>query len=125
MVVFGFPLERKGEAEEFFTSLGESTVAESNAEIINAFRIGYKKPTDALRAMRKNGEVLQGNWMIGVKWAVGLKQGLLPNFVLMMAPAECSRGGEVARSRSRTRRVACATALAARWRERRRTNGRG
>jgi nuclear pore complex protein Nup53 len=57
---------------EYFRSLGENpTEADPHADIINAFRIGYKNTAEAVRAVRKNGEVLGGSWMIGVKWAVG------------------------------------------------------
>jgi nuclear pore complex protein Nup53 len=50
--------------------MGETTDADQNTEILNCFRIGYKDPGDAMRAVRKNGEVLSGSWMVGAKWAV-------------------------------------------------------
>ncbi|KAJ6564943.1 hypothetical protein DFH09DRAFT_1247519 [Mycena vulgaris] len=34
----------------------------------NCFKIGYRDPADAMRAVRKNGEILGGSWMVGVKW---------------------------------------------------------
>ena len=55
---------------EYFKSLGDATDVEHNSEILNCFRIGYRDPGDAMRAVRKNGEVLGGSWMVGAKWAV-------------------------------------------------------
>lgn len=45
------------------------TDAEPNAEVLNCFRIGYHDAGDAMRAVKKNGEVIGGSWMVGVKWA--------------------------------------------------------
>jgi hypothetical protein len=73
VVVFGYPADRYAATVEFFRSLGDTaTEADPHAEIINAFRIGFRNPTEAIRAMRKNGEVIGGSWMIGVKWAVSV-----------------------------------------------------
>ncbi|KAK7062705.1 hypothetical protein VNI00_000193 [Paramarasmius palmivorus] len=69
VVVFGYPLDKYSVTVEYFKSLGESTDADPNADIINCFRIGYYDAGDAMRAVRKNGEVLGGSWMIGAKWA--------------------------------------------------------
>ncbi|CDO77665.1 hypothetical protein BN946_scf184969.g16 [Trametes cinnabarina] len=54
---------------EYFRSLGETTEPEQSSEIMNAFRIGYLHPAEAIRAVRKNGEVIGGSWMVGAKWA--------------------------------------------------------
>lgn len=56
---------------EFFKTLGNTTEPEPNTEVLNCFRIGYHDITEAVRAVRKNGEVFAGSWMIGAKWAVG------------------------------------------------------
>lgn len=69
VVVFGYPLDKYSVTVEYFKSLGESTEADPNADILNCFRIGYYDAGDAMRAVRKNGEVLGGSWMIGAKWA--------------------------------------------------------
>ncbi|KAF8888105.1 hypothetical protein BD779DRAFT_1440313 [Infundibulicybe gibba] len=69
IIVFGYPQDRYSVTVEYFRSLGESTDADPNTEITNCFRIGYKDPGDAMRAVRKNGEILGGSWMVGVKWA--------------------------------------------------------
>ncbi|KAF5362535.1 hypothetical protein D9756_002114 [Leucocoprinus leucothites] len=69
VVVFGYPPEKYPSIVEYFKSLGNSTEPEPNTEIVNCFRIGYHDPADALRAVRKNGEVFAGSWMIGTKWA--------------------------------------------------------
>ncbi|EAU90679.2 hypothetical protein CC1G_03948 [Coprinopsis cinerea okayama7 len=69
IIVFGYPADKYSVTVEYFKSLGESTEADPNTEIANCFRIGYTDPADAMRAVRKNGEVLGGSWMIGAKWA--------------------------------------------------------
>ncbi|EPQ56432.1 hypothetical protein GLOTRDRAFT_120925 [Gloeophyllum trabeum ATCC 11539] len=69
VIVYGYPPDRYSATVEYFRSLGDTTEADPNAEIVNCFRIGYKKPIDALRAIKKNGDVLSGAWMVGVKWA--------------------------------------------------------
>ncbi|KAG6844820.1 hypothetical protein H0H87_003387 [Tephrocybe sp. NHM501043] len=69
IVVFGYPPEKYSSTVEFFQSLGATTDPDPHLEIQNCFRIGFTDPGDAVRAMRKNGEVLGGSWMVGVKWA--------------------------------------------------------
>ncbi|PFH45556.1 hypothetical protein AMATHDRAFT_71563 [Amanita thiersii Skay4041] len=69
IIVFGYPPDRYSVTVEYFQSLGDATEPTLNTEIINCFRIGYHDPGDAMRAVRKNGEILGGSWMIGVKWA--------------------------------------------------------
>jgi nuclear pore complex protein Nup53 len=75
--VFGYPLERFPATVDYFRSLATNinvgtTDADAHGEIVNCFRLGYYDPADALRAVRKNGEVLGGSWMVGAKFAVGL-----------------------------------------------------
>ena len=70
VIVFGYPADKYSVTAEYFKALGDSTDADQNNEIMNCFRIGYSNPTDALRAVRKNGEVIGGHWMVGAKWAV-------------------------------------------------------
>ncbi|KAG6834947.1 hypothetical protein H0H93_006175, partial [Arthromyces matolae] len=69
IIVFGYPPEKYSAAVEFFQSLGATTAPETNADIQNCFRIGFAEFGDALRAVRKNGEILGGSWMVGAKWA--------------------------------------------------------
>ena len=69
-MVFGYPADKYSVTVEYFKSLGDATDVEHNSEISNCFRIGYRDPGDAMRAVRKNGEVLGGSWMVGAKWAV-------------------------------------------------------
>ncbi|KAG2068685.1 hypothetical protein BDR04DRAFT_1023780, partial [Suillus decipiens] len=69
IIVFGYPPDKYSLTVEYFRSLGASTEPEPNAEIVNAFRIGFRDPGEAMRAVRRNGEVLGGTWMVGVKWA--------------------------------------------------------
>jgi nuclear pore complex protein Nup53 len=70
IVVFGYPPDKYSLTVEYFRSLGASTEPEPNTEIVNAFRIGFRDPGEAMHAVRRNGEVLGGTWMVGVKWAV-------------------------------------------------------
>ncbi|KAF8651430.1 hypothetical protein AX16_004731 [Volvariella volvacea WC 439] len=69
IIVFGYPPDKYNVTSEYFRCLGNSTDPEPNTEIVNAFRIGYMDAGDAMRALRKNGEVISGTWMIGVKLA--------------------------------------------------------
>jgi len=74
VIVFGYPPDKYTATLEYFKSLGgegETTEAMPNSQITNCFKLGYKNPGDALRAVRKSGEVVGGTWMVGVKWAVG------------------------------------------------------
>ena len=73
VVVFGYPADKFSLTAEYFKSLGEATEPEKHLEITNCFRIGYVDIGDAMRAVRKNGEVIAGSWMIGAKWAVSRK----------------------------------------------------
>ena len=70
IVVFGYPPDKYSVTVEYFRSLGETTEAEQSSELMNCFRIGYLHPAEALRAVRKNGEILSGSYMVGAKWAV-------------------------------------------------------
>ena len=70
VIVFGYPPDKYSVIVEYFKSLGAATEPEPNAEIVNCFRIGFRDPGDAARVVRRNGEVLGGTWMAGVKWAV-------------------------------------------------------
>lgn len=69
LIVFGYPPDKYSVAVEYFKQLGEVTEPEANTEVVNCFRVGFKNPGDALRAVRKNGEIISGSWMVGVKWA--------------------------------------------------------
>jgi nuclear pore complex protein Nup53 len=68
--VFGYPPDKYSIAVEYFRQFGDITEPEPSNEVTNAFRVGYRLPTDAMRAIRKNGEVIGGSWMIGAKWEV-------------------------------------------------------
>ena len=70
MIVFGYPPDKYSVAVDYFKQLGETTDPDPNTEISNCFRIGFKNPVEAIWAVRKNGEVVGGSWMVGVKWAV-------------------------------------------------------
>ncbi|KAF9528973.1 hypothetical protein CPB83DRAFT_790851 [Crepidotus variabilis] len=69
IVVFGYPQDKYSVTVEYFKSLGHATEADPHLEIANCFRIGYQDAGDAMRAVRKNGEILGGSFMIGAKWA--------------------------------------------------------
>ena len=68
--MFGYPPDKYSVTVEYFRSLGEATEVEQSSELLNCFRIGYMHPAEALRAVRKNGDILGGSWMVGAKWAV-------------------------------------------------------
>lgn len=69
VIIFGYPLDKYSVTVEYFKSFGPSADPEPNTEIVNCFRIGYRDASDAMRAVKRNGEVLKGTYMIGVKWA--------------------------------------------------------
>ncbi|KAJ6513510.1 hypothetical protein DFH09DRAFT_1374167 [Mycena vulgaris] len=69
IIVFGYPSDKYSVTVEYFKSLGDASDPDPNAEIVNCFKIGYRDPADAMRAVRKNGEILGGSWMVGAKWA--------------------------------------------------------
>ncbi|KAG8220850.1 hypothetical protein J3R82DRAFT_2344 [Butyriboletus roseoflavus] len=69
VIVYGYPPDKYSVTVEYFKSLGAATEPEPNTEIVNCFRIGFRDPGEAARVVRRNGEVLGGTWMIGVKWA--------------------------------------------------------
>ncbi len=87
IIVFGYPPDKYTPTLDFFLSLSSeysmSTNAPSSAgttqpeslyDVCNAFKLGYVNPADAVRALRKNGDVIRGGggaggWMVGVKWA--------------------------------------------------------
>lgn len=69
VVVFGYPPDKYSVTAEYFCSIGDTTEPEQNPEISNCFRVGYMNPAEAMRAVRKNGDIMGGTWMIGVKWA--------------------------------------------------------
>ncbi|KAH9072226.1 hypothetical protein EDB83DRAFT_2361782 [Lactarius deliciosus] len=69
VVVFGYPPDKYSVAVEYFKQLGETTDPDPNTEISNCFKIGFRHPGEAMWAVRKNGEIVSGSWMVGVKWA--------------------------------------------------------
>ena len=69
VIVFGYPPDKYSVTVEYFKSLGNSTDADPHTEIANCFKIGYSDAGDAMRAVRKNGEILGGSFMVGAKWA--------------------------------------------------------
>ena len=70
IIVFGYPPDKYSVAVEYFNQLGETTDPDPNVEITNCFKIGFKNPVEAMWAIRKNGDIVGGSWMVGVKWAV-------------------------------------------------------
>ncbi|KAF8880244.1 hypothetical protein CPB84DRAFT_1751484 [Gymnopilus junonius] len=69
VIVFGYPVDKYSLTVEYFKFIGQTSEPQESTELVNCFRIGYHDPGDALRAVRKNGEVISGTFMIGVKWA--------------------------------------------------------
>lgn len=70
VIVFGYPPDKYSVAVEYFKQLGETTDPDPNTEVSNCFKIGFKNPVEAMWAVRKNGDIVGGSWMVGVKWAV-------------------------------------------------------
>ncbi len=70
LIVFGYPPDKYDSATKLFQSLGETSEPEPGPIGANFFKIGFKSQWEAARAVRKNGELIAGTWMVGVKWAV-------------------------------------------------------
>lgn len=102
VVVFGYPADKFSLTAEYFKYLGEATEPEKHLEITNCFRIGYVDIGDAMRAVRKNGEVIAGSWMIGAKWAVSRKVSHTRHFILVNRTVCVLSGPCAGRSNDRT-----------------------
>lgn len=104
IIVYGYPTDKYSVTLEFFLSLSSEYSQSANTgslgttkpepvyDVSNAFKVGYVHHGDAVRALRKNGEVLRGGgggggWMIGVKWA---ENQLTPNPLLGVSPPTSS-----------------------------------
>jgi nuclear pore complex protein Nup53 len=85
VIVFGYPPDRYSTTVSYFSSLGACTSPDPSTELSNCFRIGYPSVAEAMRAVRKNGEILGGSWMIGVKWAVSYSPDNAPNVIVNIA----------------------------------------
>ncbi|KAF9038506.1 hypothetical protein BJ165DRAFT_1407658 [Panaeolus papilionaceus] len=99
--VFGYPADKYSVTAEYFRSLGAITEAEAHPEVINCFRIGYKDAGDAGRVVRKNGDIINGTWMVGVKWAdpvlaEGLTSPIGNNRAVFSANPGMSEGNDMA-----------------------------
>lgn len=102
IIVFGYPLDKYSVTLEYFQSLGDATEGDPNADIVNCFRIGYYDPGDAMRAVRKNGEVIGGSFMVGAKWAVSKSRAVVSvlsgiHFVFFHVYAGPNPGGDADR----------------------------
>lgn len=71
VIVFGYPPDKYSVTTEYFKSIGDTTDPDPNTQITNCFRIGYRDFGEGMRAVKRNGEILGGSYMIGAKWAVG------------------------------------------------------
>ncbi|KAG8923679.1 hypothetical protein FRC03_010579 [Tulasnella sp. 419] len=72
VTIFGFPSSQQRAVANQFTSMGDGATADfPGSEECNWVNVTYMNEWEAVRALRKNGEVLSGTIMIGVKWANG------------------------------------------------------
>jgi len=69
VIVFGYPADKYSVTAEYFKSIGDTTDPDPNMQIMNCFRIGYRDFGEAMRAVKRNGEILGGSYMVGAKWA--------------------------------------------------------
>ena len=70
VIVFGYPPDKYSVTAEYFKSIGDTTDPDPNMQISNCFRIGYRDFGEGMRAVKRNGEILGGSYMVGTKWAV-------------------------------------------------------
>jgi hypothetical protein len=87
IIVFGFPEDKISAAIKLFTSLGETREPEQGPNGANWFKIAFKHEWEAARAVRKNGELINGAWMVGVKWAVSANNKISLKFTISYDPA--------------------------------------
>ncbi|KZW00042.1 hypothetical protein EXIGLDRAFT_831111 [Exidia glandulosa HHB12029] len=67
VVVFGFPPEEYAQTANLFAASGETTAPQPcTHEGGNWFKIGFRSQYDFNRALRRNGELINGTYMIGV-----------------------------------------------------------
>jgi len=69
VIVFGYPPDKYSVTAEYFKSIGDTTDPDPNTQITNCFRIGYRDFGEGMRAVKRNGEILSGSYMVGAKWA--------------------------------------------------------
>ncbi|KIY65271.1 hypothetical protein CYLTODRAFT_492466 [Cylindrobasidium torrendii FP15055 ss-10] len=73
VMVYGYPADAYAQAVSFFKGIAEhpedDVVVEQPGALRNAVRIGYRDPADAVRALRRDGTIVGGEWMVGVKSA--------------------------------------------------------
>jgi len=69
VIVFGYPPDKYSVTTEYFKSIGATTEPDPNTQITNCFRIGYRDFGEGMRAVKRNGEILGGSYMVGAKWA--------------------------------------------------------
>jgi hypothetical protein len=69
VIVFGYPPDKYSVTAEYFKSIGDTTEPDPNTQITNCFRIGYRDFGEGMRAVKRNGEILSGSYMVGAKWA--------------------------------------------------------
>ncbi|KAL7414934.1 hypothetical protein BDY24DRAFT_22878 [Mrakia frigida] len=69
VIVFGPPMSMLQPLLQHFEQFGEITAAAPDQGGGNWVSITYRHEQDAARAIKKNGDVLGGSYMIGVKWA--------------------------------------------------------
>jgi hypothetical protein len=69
VIVFGYPPDKYTVTVEYFKSIGDATEPDPNTQITNCFRIGYRDFGEGMRAVKRNGEILSGSYMVGAKWA--------------------------------------------------------
>ena len=77
---------------KLFNSLGDCQPPTPGPEGANWFKIAYKHEWEAARAVRKNGELINGAWMVGVKWAVSLSSRHFLQFKLIHEDVARSKG---------------------------------
>jgi len=101
VLVFGFPPEQYSSVASTFAS-ADASPPERASDTTNWFKIGYRSTWDAQRALRRNGEVVDGLFMIGVVAVVRSLRpvALLPSTDLAAQDAEMDVSAPVPRPAS-------------------------
>ncbi|GAB1518477.1 hypothetical protein RhiXN_04899 [Rhizoctonia solani] len=92
VLVSGFYPDRAHSVISQFTAIGESSAPEMPAEGGNWFKITYLNPWDGARALRRDGDIINGDMMISVRLVDPSQASMLgettPRLAITAAPTE-------------------------------------
>ncbi|CCO29048.1 hypothetical protein BN14_03050 [Rhizoctonia solani AG-1 IB] len=116
VIVSGFYPDRAHSVMSQFTAIGESSTPEMSAEGGNWFKITYLNPWDGARALRRDGDIINGDMMVAVRLVDPSQASMLgettPRLAIATAPAEPTPKSPVIQSSHTTTAFGRAATLA-------------